>query len=390
MEEFNVKEVESEAESCNATNNEYDELSKIKYHKSEGVVDEHIVEDSTRKASKAFISIEEDQRKEEEKMRMHREEELEREHLERECLDREYHVIETEDYIYKGYIVNSLKSGFGICYYRNGDVYIGQWLNDVKHGYGRLTIKDRDEIIQGELINDQFEGYCEKLIPTKNYSIKGYYLKGNFIDYVIVHSENYGYEGEAMPPRRTSSIKPTLGKLFSTKVAKRCFFGEILDYSKEYGYGILIKNHNIYIGESKNGLFQNYIEMFQPEYGYFFGFLNKGKKHGISFSISKDSKAIFGFYNNDIKQGPFIHFSNSSNLNKSSVKMEMYHLGFKSKVVEKLDASKKYLNLFYPEFADIFKIKYIEILEKLNNSVIEEGPLIQQFLNDSEDKTNCI
>ena len=36
------------------------------------------------------------------------------------------------------------KQGFGTYFYRNGNVYSGDWLNDVKHGQGKMEYPNGD------------------------------------------------------------------------------------------------------------------------------------------------------------------------------------------------------------------------------------------------------
>ena len=38
-------------------------------------------------------------------------------------------------------------------HYRNGDTYEGEWKQDLRHGYGVLTLKDRG-MYEGEWEND--------------------------------------------------------------------------------------------------------------------------------------------------------------------------------------------------------------------------------------------
>jgi hypothetical protein len=41
--------------------------------------------------------------------------------------------------------------------YKNGDYYEGQWIDDVRHGFGRLQFKTGD-LYEGEWANDQMNG----------------------------------------------------------------------------------------------------------------------------------------------------------------------------------------------------------------------------------------
>jgi hypothetical protein len=293
-------------------------------------------------------------------------------------------VLDCEDYKYIGEITDDKREGFGVCYYTNGKIYIGQWLNDQNHGLGKL-IYSNGEILQGELNQGKFEGYCQLINHKQKFSMEGRYENDKFTGPVNVKSDYKKFEGEVAG----SDTNISIGKLTSTKKPNRIFFGEILNYTTESGYGILInKNLNMYIGNIKNKQFRDYIELYSHDGASFFGRLNhKGHKQGLSFSFSKDARVSFGFYEENSRNGPFIHFSNSHNLNKSSVRMELFHLDFRSRVVDKMETSKKYLLMYYPEFCDILKVNYTEIINKLNNVISEELSFYHQQ-NGAENKTD--
>jgi hypothetical protein len=291
-------------------------------------------------------------------------------------------VMDCEDYKYIGEVVDEKREGFGVCYYTNGRIYIGNWKNDQSHGLGKL-IQPNGEILQGELHEGNFRGYCELINHKQKYFMEGQYENDHFVGPVIVKSDYKKFEGEVMSNKNVS-----IGKLTSTKKPNRIFFGEIADYTIESGYGILInKNLNMYIGYIRNKQFRDYIELYSHDGASFFGRLNeKGLKQGLSFSFSKDARVSFGMYEENSRNGPFIHFSNSHNLNKSSVRMELFHLDFRSRVVDKMETSKKYLLMYYPEFCEILNVNHTEIINKLNNVISEE--LAFYHLQNSADTKN--
>ena len=292
-------------------------------------------------------------------------------------------VFDCDEYRYIGEITEDKREGFGICYYTNGKIYIGQWLNDHIHGLGKL-IYPNGEILQGEVYQGKFEGYCQLINHKQKFFMEGRYENEKFIGHINVKSDYKKFEGEVADPHSNISI----GKLMSTKKPNRIFFGEISNYTTESGYGILInKNLNMYIGSIKNKQFRDYIELYSHDGASFFGRLNnKGHKQGLSFSFSKDARVSYGFYEENSRNGAFIHFSNSHNLNKSSVRMELFHLDFRSRVVDKMETSKKYLLMYYPEFCNILKVNYAEIILKLNNVIIEELSFYH-LQNGAENKT---
>lgn len=58
---------------------------------------------------------------------------------------------------YDGEIKNNLPDGFGIYYYKNGDIYKGRFVKNKKSGKGELEYKNGD-LYSGEFSNDQKNG----------------------------------------------------------------------------------------------------------------------------------------------------------------------------------------------------------------------------------------
>ena len=299
-------------------------------------------------------------------------EEEDRWNRDRECVDsiqdRIIHCLEKEDYKYIGEMKNEMRDGFGVCYYRNGSVYKGMWVNDKREGLG-IYKGENGEVLQGEVYDDCFNGYVEFLQPHLKFSMTGAYRHNRFTDCVIVKSHHKTFEGEACDMDTHISV----GKLISQKNGNtKIFMGEIHNYTQESGFGILISNNSMYLGEIRNNLFENYIEMYNSDGAAYFGLIQKSLKQGICFTYSKDGKVSYGRYSNNLKNGPFLSFSNCHNLAKSSVRLEIFHFDFKSKFVDKMEPSKKYLLTNYPEYCFILNINYNEIIYKLNDVLLEE------------------
>lgn len=45
--------------------------------------------------------------------------------------------------VYDGEWKNNLRHGVGICYYANGDIYEGKWEEDRRNGLGKNSILNR-------------------------------------------------------------------------------------------------------------------------------------------------------------------------------------------------------------------------------------------------------
>lgn len=68
------------------------------------------------------------------------------------CLYQDVLIDEKTQDMYSGYLdINNKKNGFGILVKNNGEVYEGNWIDDVFTGYGRAVFKD-GEVIEGKFV----------------------------------------------------------------------------------------------------------------------------------------------------------------------------------------------------------------------------------------------
>jgi hypothetical protein len=80
--------------------------------------------------------------------------------------------------IYKGQFKNNKRSGEGECKWLNGESYIGQWDNGLRHGHGRWSSKDGRETYLGEWSHGKVTGQGEYF--KKNWSV----YRGTFMNFV--------------------------------------------------------------------------------------------------------------------------------------------------------------------------------------------------------------
>lgn len=345
---------------------EIDNLSELNVTKNETGKTEHT--DRERKASTAHISENNRELNTEEDAREFNEREIRNEEA---IIEKHLRVIKTEKYRYIGETVENLREGFGICYYNNGSVHIGQWRDNKKQGYGK-RLSPTGDIFQGEMTDNRFEGYCEEILVNKNTTTKGVYINNAFIDYVIIESNNIVYEGEQIDNERT---RISIGKLYNKNKPNKYFLGEVYDYREECGYGILLSTSNtptLYLGEMRHKQFINFVQILKADGSCIFNFLKNNKRNDISFNFDKEGKVRFGYYEDDNLKGAVFHYSSSTNLPKSSVRMDIYLSGFRVKSVDKKEACRKYLQLYYPEYAFILNLDYERIIPKLNSILKED------------------
>lgn len=55
--------------------------------------------------------------------------------------------------IYDGHYINGLKDGQGIFYYKNDDIYSGNWKEDKRHGYGVFVSSATGSVYEGSWLN---------------------------------------------------------------------------------------------------------------------------------------------------------------------------------------------------------------------------------------------
>ena len=68
---------------------------------------------------------------------------------------------------YEGEFVNNLRIGKGVRVYRTGNMYDGEWLDNLPHGHGRMHWRDRGEVYIGEWFQGVQSGYGEMYWETE-------------------------------------------------------------------------------------------------------------------------------------------------------------------------------------------------------------------------------
>eukprot|EP00795_Rhopilema_esculentum_P001293 gene1293-15680_t len=78
------------------------------------------------------------------------------------------------------------RSGFGVHKYKSGNIYEGQWLNNMRHGKGKMHWFDRGEEYDGEWVNGVQNGtgkyiWYSKRVTASQYPIRNEY-RGDFVN----------------------------------------------------------------------------------------------------------------------------------------------------------------------------------------------------------------
>ena len=162
--------------------------------------------------------------------------------------------------IYIGDFKNNLRHGIGICYYFNGSEYKGAWQGDKQHGNGELTYSD------------------------------GRMRKG-------VWSENI-YQGPSDPRTKGPTALPQSPAPIPKEKLEGCQSGNCKN-----GRGIyLYADGNIYEGDFENGLPNGTGKISYANGDVYEGEIEKGSLHGKGMMISANGNKVQGIW----ESGKFI------------------------------------------------------------------------------------
>lgn len=198
----------------------------------------------------------------------------------------------TNDSYYIGEYKDDKANGLGI-FITNNNEYKGEFLSDSANGYGIYNYNNNEIIYEGYWDDDVQNRYgIEKWKDGSIYI--GQYMSGkkNGIG-IYMWLDGTRYEGEF----KDNSFHGQ-GIYYFTE--KKIYIGQ-WSYNKKEGYGEFIMNDKIFIGfyknDKKNGLG---IFFWKNDCKLFMGFYKDGKKNGFGKIITKN-KIKYGLWKNDEK-----------------------------------------------------------------------------------------
>ena len=164
--------------------------------------------------------------------------------------------------IYEGDFKEGKPNGIGKCVYDNGNYYIGEFLNGIRHGKGTIYYKNNNIKYEGDFVEDRVEGNGKYIWENGEYYIGQFFNNlrhGKGIEYY--NNNNIEYDGDFVMNKYEGN-----GKFYW-------------------------KNWNYYVGQWLNGL-----------------------KHGKGKIYSKDNIIIYdGFFvNGEKSNSEMINFSINS------------------------------------------------------------------------------
>jgi hypothetical protein len=164
-----------------------------------------------------------------------------------------------------------LKEGDGIMEYDNGDVYDGEWYNDLKQGYGQMDLSNGTSFV-GEWSND--------------YMVKG----------IFTYKTGETYEGFF-----DNGLPHGYGEMMYQDGEKDQYKGFWVD-GKPDGQGTMYySSGDIYNGEWVNGVFQGIGTMYFNNSDFFNGHWFNGLQHGKGTLFYTDGSVEEGIWENGSK-----------------------------------------------------------------------------------------
>lgn len=156
----------------------------------------------------------------------------------------EFGVINYDNGLYEGDIINGKRNGHGIFRNNNGVRYDGEWVNDAKHGHGILYLPNGKRY-DGEWVNDLIQGHGIY-----------YYPNGTKIEVDWGSSSNndgvVGSDDNSEKNKLILSNDGISGKVICTFPDGSKYEGDLVN-NKLQGYGILTyANGNRYAGQWAN------------------------------------------------------------------------------------------------------------------------------------------
>jgi hypothetical protein len=236
--------------------------------------------------------------------------------------------------LYKGNVnIDLVKTGYGILYYQNGDVYEGNWNNNEFTGYGRHT-DSKGNIIEGlfeafkintfgemwtsdncyyigAFNNNIKQGTGKESSKISEYEGDFYQNKKHGVGKIVYKNVVESYEGEFNKDEIT-------GRGTYTWANKDQFSGDFVN-GKMHGKGeYLWPEGGRYVGEYKNNIKEGKGIFYWTNGRVYEGEFERGKPHGKGIIKQFGKEYIVTFENGNLKEKHKIE-SNTEMIDKQSI-----------------------------------------------------------------------
>ena len=224
---------------------------------------------------------------------------------------------------YIGEVLNNKKHGSGTYIDANGNKYAGQWKNNMMHGNGILTLSN-GRVFKGDFKNNKYVNS----------------MSSNKVDVTLDNGDRY--------------------------------IGEVLN-NKMHGHGTYLDaNGNKYVGEWKNNMMHGQGVLKSSNGEKYQGEFKNNKKHGDgNYTDEKNELVIYGQFKNDIPDGmiTMISYKKNDTLEK---KLQMS--------IEEVKIIGKFENLKFSDNARKF-INGKPIKEYLQRKPLEQNTILESLFS---------
>ncbi|KAJ3383226.1 hypothetical protein HDU92_004297 [Lobulomyces angularis] len=181
--------------------------------------------------------------------------------------------------IYLGQWKNNLKDGDGTYYYKNGRIYEGEWKENKRNGYGTYSVAIDDEL---ENNKNSFNDGENKLIPTLE---ELSFLK-------LSKNEKKNKKNEL------KNDVPVSSKL------RKVYAGDWKD-DQRFGHGVYFyKDGTVYEGEWEKNMREGWGRISYADGSKYEGEWHKEMRHGQGILLLPNGDRYEGMWLNDMKEGP--------------------------------------------------------------------------------------
>ena len=233
---------------------------------------------------------------------------------------------------YRGFYKNNKRDGKGVYNWSNGDSYVGSWKEGKESGLGTYTWSNGNKYV-GNHKNGKEDGYGEYIYKNGKKK-KGYWQEGKFISNLSSQVQNknnhslraFGsvlYSDFKLCSKKQIKLKHNC---FGKKIFKNGIFTGEFKNNKLNGLGKFeTYKKDVYLGEFKNNKYSGKGKYFYNSGHRFNGNYLKGKREGYGHIKYKDGSEYFGNYVNGEKSGYGKYYFSNGNSYKGYFKNGKYN-----------------------------------------------------------------
>lgn len=254
-----------------------------------------------------------------------------------------------------------LREGFGICYWKNGNVYKGYYHNDKVNGLG--IFQTEGDTYQGEFQDNKLHGFCIYTHNNGAVLASTWKLESQMGIGIETWKDGSSYQGDY-----AYSKKDGIGTYSFVDGSK--YIGEWKDNNFD-GIGMYyFSDGRIYYGQWKNNMMNGFGEFYWKNGKKYIGGYVKDKKEGFGFYVWEEPKKIFmGFWKGGKQHGV------GKFLDEEKTKYGLWKNGKRIKWLEEEEEINKYIADENTEYVHYFKYSLEEaskIMDKYSVESIEE------------------